>query len=179
VLCLFNYLIIYLFIYFFFFFCFIFIFDLTATFFPKLKSRIRLMKSITDDYVSTRMRSKVRLEMNNAVMRKEHKEGVAWISSERLASAFLTLGIAGSATGRAAKAGENTIEMSNGPENELATYEVALRSPQARQWEEAIYQEWHVLIENHIFDAVTVNHRAGTGREKTQTEGNGEPIGCK
>jgi hypothetical protein len=96
------------------------------------------MKSITDDYVSTRTRSKARLETNKAVMSKAHEEGGDWTSSERLASAFLTLGIAGSA--RAAEAGENEIETINGPENESAAYDAALRSPQAREWEEAIRQ---------------------------------------
>jgi uncharacterized protein HemY len=85
----------------------------------KLKTRIRLMKSITDDYVSTRTRSKARLEMNKAVMSNAHEEGGDWTSSERLASDFLTLGIAGSA--RAVEAGEDEIETINGPEDEPAT----------------------------------------------------------
>jgi len=46
------------------------------------------------------------------------------MSSEYLVSAFQSLGIAG-----AAKAGEDEIEMINGPENKPATYEAALRSP--------------------------------------------------
>jgi hypothetical protein len=117
-----------------------------------------------DDYVATRTRSKTRLETKKAVISKAHEEGSDWTSSERLASAFLTLGIAGSA--RAAEARENEIETINGPENEPATYEAALRRMQAREWEEAIRQEWHVLIENHMFDAVRANHRAGTGRGK-------------
>jgi len=62
------------------------------------------------------------------------------MSSEHLASAFLSLGIPGTA-----KAGEDEIETINGPENEPATYEVALRSPQAREWEEVMRQEWQTL----------------------------------
>jgi len=69
-------------------------------------------------------------------MSKAHEEGGDWTSSERLESAFLTLGIAGNAG--AAEAGEDEIEMINGPENEPATYEAAPRSPQTREWEEAM-----------------------------------------
>jgi len=110
-------------------------------------------------------------------MSKAHEEGGDWTSSQRVATAFLTLGIA-EAT-EAAEAGENEIETINGPENEPATYEVALRSTQAREWEEAIRQEWQVLIENHTFDAVQGNHNSGTDRGKQQTEGYEEAIGCK
>jgi hypothetical protein len=79
-----------------------------------------------------------------------------------------------------ATASEDEIETINGSENEPATYEVALRSPQAREWEEAMCQEWHALIENHPFDAVHRGyHIHGTDWGKRQTEGNGEPIGCK
>jgi len=74
--------------------------------------------------------------MNKVLMSKAHEEGGNWMSSEHLILAFLLLGIAG-----VAKAGEDKIETINGPENESATYEVALRSPQAREWEEAIRQE--------------------------------------
>jgi len=112
-------------------------------------------------------------------MSKAHEEGGDWTSSEHLASAFLTLGIAG-----AAEASEDEIETINGPENEPATYEAALRSPQAREWEEAMRQEWQTLLENHTFDTVQGNHSAfGTDHDqdqgRRQTEGSGEPIGCK
>jgi len=88
-------------------------------------------------------------------MCKAHEEGGDWTSSERLASAFLTLGITGNAgmaeAGNAeAPAGEDEIKTINGPENEPATYEAALRSPQAREWEEAMRQEWQALLENHV-----------------------------
>lgn len=63
--------------------------------------------------------------MNKAVMSKAHEAGGDWTSSERLASAFLTLRIAGTS-----KAKTKTITE---PENELPTYETALRSPQARE----------------------------------------------
>ena len=78
----------------------------------------------------------MRLETNKVLMSKAHKEEGNWMSSEHLASAFLSLGIAG-----AAKAGEDKIEMINGSEIEPATYKAALRSPQAREWEEAMCQE--------------------------------------
>jgi len=68
-------------------------------------------------------------------MSKTHEEGGNWMSSEHLASAFVTLGIAG-----AAEASEDEIETINGLENEPATYEAALGSPQAREWEEAMRQ---------------------------------------
>jgi len=97
------------------------------------------------------------------MMSKAHEEGGDWTSSEHLATAFLTLGIAGNAEAtEAAEARENEIETINGPENEPATYEAALRSPQAREWEEAMRQEWQALIENHTFDAVQGNHRSDT-----------------
>jgi len=130
-----------------------------------------LTKLITDDYISTRTTSKARLDSNKAVMSKAHEEGGDWTSSERLASVFLTLGITGIAgTAEAgdaeAPAGEDEIETINGPENEPATYEAALRSPQAREWEEAMRHEWQALLENHTFDAVQGrNHPFGTGRE--------------
>jgi len=75
--------------------------------------------------------------MNNVLMSNAHEEGGNWMSSEHLASAFLFLGIAGTA-----QAGEDEIETINGPENKPATYDVSLRSPQAREWEEAIGQKW-------------------------------------
>jgi len=95
-------------------------------------------KSLTnrlDDYVFARTRSKLRLETNEVAMHKAHEEGGDLVSSASLASAFLTLGIAGSTK---ATAGEDEIETINGPENEPATYEAAIRSPQAREWEEAM-----------------------------------------
>jgi len=122
------------------------------------------------------MRSKARLETNKVLMSKAHQEGGIWMSLEHLASAFLSLGIAG-----AANAGEDEIETINGPENEPATYEAALRSPQARECEEAIRQEWQTLIENHTFDVVGRNYRSRADQDqgKRQTDASGQPIGCK
>jgi hypothetical protein len=80
------------------------------------------------------MRSRVRLETNKAAMRKMHEDGCDWTSSERLASAFRTLEIAGNAGAAEVRntettAGEDEIETINRSENKPATYEVALRSP--------------------------------------------------
>ena len=111
-------------------------------------------------------------------MHQAHEEGGDLVSSASLVSAFLTLGIAGSAK---ATASEDEIETINGPENEPATYEAALRSPQAREWKEAMRQEWQALIENHTFDVKQRNRRLDDDRspEKRQNEDHGEPIGCK
>ena len=46
-----------------------------------------------NEYVSARTRSNARLETNKAIMSKAHEEGGDMTSSERLASAFLLLGI--------------------------------------------------------------------------------------
>jgi hypothetical protein len=114
--------------------------------------------------------------MNKAVMSKAHEEGGDWTSSERLASAFLTLGIGGSAgTAEAGSAGmaeagnavttagEEEIEMINGPENEPATYKAVLRSARGER--------------------VGGSHTPGAARVDwkpyRQTEGNEESIGCK
>ena len=153
----------------------VYLFDFFYYILSKIKNRIqriRLTKLITDDYVSTRTRSKARLETNAAVMRKAHEEGGDWTSLERLASAILTMGITGNAgmaksRNAEAPAGEDEIETINGPENEPATYEAALRSPQAREWEEAMRQEWQALLENHTFDAVQGNHMFDKGSRET------------
>jgi len=72
-------------------------------------------------------------------MSKAHEEGGDLMSSERLASAFLSLGIA---------------ETEQIDENEPLTYQAALRSPQARKWKEAMRQEWQAFVENRTFDVV-------------------------
>jgi len=71
-----------------------------------------------NDYVSAQTRSKERLETNKAIMSKVREEGGDLTSSEHLASAFLTLGIA-------------ETEMID--ESEPLTYKAALESPQARE----------------------------------------------
>jgi len=81
-------------------------------------------------------------------MRKAHEEGGDFTSSECLASAFLSLAITKSSNDEA------DAETINRPENEPTTYLAALRSPQAREWKEAMRQEWHALVENHTFDVV-------------------------
>jgi len=58
-----------------------------------LRSRLIEMTD-KNEYVSARTRSKARLETNKAIMTKAHEEGGDLTSSERLASAFLLLGIA-------------------------------------------------------------------------------------
>jgi len=72
-------------------------------------------------------------------MSKAHEEGGDLMSSEHLASAFLTLGIADTSEDEA------ETEPIDGPrpDNESAplTYKAALQSPQARQWKEAMRQE--------------------------------------
>jgi len=128
------------------------------------KKKLRLIILADEqDYVTTRTRSKVRLETNKAIMSKAHKEGGDLTSSERLASAFITLGIA---------------EMETIDESEPLTYKAALQSPQARQWKEARRHEWQALVENHTFDIVpgTIGNTIHKPMADIAVE---EPIGCK
>jgi len=60
-------------------------------------------------------------------MSKAHEEGCDLVSSERLASAFMSLGIA-----------ESTDEV----EIEPTTYKAVLQSPQASEWKDAMHREW-------------------------------------
>ena len=85
-------------------------------------------------------------------MIKAHEEGGDLVSSERLASAFLTLGIA---------------ETEPIDESEPLTYKAALQSPQAREWKEAMQQEWQALVGNQTCDIVD-----GT---KVDLQENGQP----
>jgi hypothetical protein len=124
--------------------------------------RLRLIiRADVQDYISTRTRSKVRLETNKAIMCKAHEEGGDLTSSKRLASAFLTLGIA-----------EHTDEA----EIEPTTCKAALRSPQAKEWKDAMRYEWQALVENHTFDIVPLRKK-NTHRPIADTTE--EPIGCK
>jgi len=59
-------------------------------------------------------------------------------------------------------------------EDEPATYQAALKSPQAEKWKEAMQQEWQTLIENQTFDTVEENLYRVHRNEPMQ-----EPIGCK
>ena len=98
-----------------------------------------------NDYVSARTRSKARLETNKAIMSKAHKEGGDLTSSEHLASAFMLLGIAEASEDEAEIEIEPTVEsitIECDNQREPPTYKAALRSPQARQWKEAMRQEW-------------------------------------
>ena len=107
-------------------------------------------------------------------MRKAHEEGGDLTSSEHLASAFLTLGIADTSEDEA------ETEPIDGPrpdnESEPLTYKAALQSPQARQWKEAMRQEWQALVENHTFDIVAKGSTAQKPIADIPVE---EPIGCK
>ena len=110
-----------------------------------------------NEYVSARTRSKARLETNKAIMSNAHEEGGDVTSSERLASAFLLLGIAEISEDEAEIKPiiePTIIECKN--ESEPLTYKAALQSPQARQWKEAMCQEWQALVENHTFDIVKI-----------------------
>jgi len=44
-------------------------------------------------------------------------------------------------------------------EEEPATYQAALKSPQAEKWKEAMQQEWQALIENQTFVGIA-SHRS-------------------
>jgi hypothetical protein len=126
-------------------------------------SWLRLIKLADEqDYISTRTRSKARLETNKAIMSKAHEEGGDLTSSERLASAFLMLGIA-----------ETSADDS---ENEPLTCKAALQSPQAWEWKEVMRQEWQALVEHHTFDIVVKGNTVHKPMANVAVE---EPIGCK
>jgi len=114
-------------------------------------------------------------------MSKAHEEGGDFTSLEHLASAFLLLGITETSEGEAQPIIEpDTIESaankSLNNESEPLTYKAALRTPQARQWKEAIRQEWQALVENHTFDIVAKGNTVHTPTTDRTVE---EPIGCK
>jgi len=74
-------------------------------------------------------------------------------SSEHLASAFLLLGITVTLDDEIELIIESTtVEYKN--ESQPLTYKATLRSPQVREWKEAMCQEWQALVENHTFDIV-------------------------
>jgi len=105
-------------------------------------------------------------------MSKAHEEGGDLTSSERLASAFLSLAITESFNDEA------EAESINRSENEPTTYMAALRSPQAREWKEAMRQEWQALVENRTFNVVQ-GTKGNTAQESTIDIPMEEPIGCK
>jgi len=136
-----------------------------------------------NEYISARTRSKERLEIHKAIMSKAHKEGGDVTSSEHLASAFLLLGITESSEDEAEiqpiiepDTVESATNKSLDNESEPLTYRAALRSPQARQWKEAMRQEWQALVENHTFDIVKKGNVVQTPITDRTEE---EPIGCK
>jgi len=110
-------------------------------------------------------------------MSKAHEEGGDLTSSEYLASTFLLLGIAEASEDEAEiepTSESITVECDN--ESEPLTYKAALRSPQARQWKEAMRQEWQALVENHTFDVVAKGNAVHTSMTDRTVK---EPIGCK
>jgi hypothetical protein len=118
----------------------------------------------------------VRLETNKAIMSKAHEEGGDLTSSERLASAFLTLGIAEHTDEAESEPTLGIAEHTDEAEIEPTTYKAALRSPQAREWKDAMRHEWQALVENHTFDIVPLRKK-NTHRPIADTME--EPIGCK
>jgi len=131
-----------------------------------------------NEYVSVQTRSKVHLETYKVIMSKAHEEGGDVTSSERLASAFLLLRI----TAISEKEAEiepiiepTNVECEN--ESKPLTYKAALRSPQARQWKEAMCQKWQALVENDTFDIVEKGNTVHTPMISDRTVE--EPIGCK
>ena len=128
-----------------------------------------------NDYVSARTRSKAHLETNKAIMSKVHEEGGDVTSSDHLASAFLLLGITETSEDEIEPIIESvTIECEN--ESEPLTYKAALRSPQAREWQDAMRQQLQALVENHTFDSVAKGNTVHIPMTDRTVE---EPIGCK
>jgi len=84
-----------------------------------------------NEYVSAQSHSKAHLETNKAIMSKAHKEGGDMTSPERLASAFLLLGITETSDNEIEQIIEfTTIEYDN--ESEPLTYKAALLLKLAR-----------------------------------------------
>ena len=121
-------------------------------------------------------------------MSKAHEEGGDLVSSERLASAFMGLGIAEPTDDteglRIAEPTDDTEGLGIAEptddaeiEPEPSTYKAALRSPQARQWKEAMRQEWQVLVDNHTFDIVAKGNTVHMPTTDSRTVE--EPISCK
>ena len=104
--------------------------------------------------------------MNQAIVNKAHEEGGDLTSSERLASAFLTLGIV-------------EPRHTNKAEIEPTTYKAALQSPQSREWKDTMRHEWQALVENHTFDIVPLRKKKNTPSHRPIADTMEEPIGCK
>jgi len=136
-----------------------------------------------NEYISARTRSKEHLQINKVIMSKAYEEGGDVMSSEHLASAFLLLGITEASEDEAEiqpiiepDTVKSATNKSLDNESELLTYRAALQSPQARQWKEAMRQEWQALVENHTFDIVKKGNVVQTPITDRTEE---EPIGCK
>jgi UDP-2,3-diacylglucosamine pyrophosphatase LpxH len=129
------------------------------------------------DYVSTRTRSKISLEMNKAIMSKSHEEGGGLMSSERLASAFLLLGIADTSENESEIEPIVESESMSGLDNESEplTYKAALQSSHAKEWKEVMRQQWQALVENHTVDIVLKGNTVHKPMANVAVE---EPIGC-
>jgi len=128
-----------------------------------------------NDYVSVWTCSKARLETNRAIISKAHEEGGDVMSSEHLASTLLLLRITKTSEDDIKPIIESaTIECEN--ESEPLTYKAALRSPEAREWQDTMHQEWQALIENHTFNIVAKGNTVHTPMTDRTVE---EPIGCK
>jgi hypothetical protein len=111
-------------------------------------------------------------------MSKAHEEGGDLMSSERLASAFLLLGIADTSENESEIEPIVESESVSGLDNESEplTYKAALQSSHAKEWKEAMRQEWQALVDNHTFDIVAKGSTAQTPIADIPVE---EPIGCK
>jgi len=154
-----------------------------------------LTNELDSDYVAARTRSKLRLLTNEALMCKASAEGGDLRSTENLATVFLMLGITESSASALLTSKIAEVESTKIPEDEHepATYQAALKSPQAEKWKEAMRQEWQALIENRTFDIVEENrkdHHVHSDRNADSAVPNSrsqirsaefveEPIGCK
>jgi hypothetical protein len=103
--------------------------------------------------------------------------------SESLTTTFLMLGImkrsASSLMTFGVKEAE-TIEKTCTTEHETATYQVALKSPQACKWKEAMHLERQSLEENQTFEIVEGKYQGISPNKVTdKMKSTEEPIGCK
>ena len=111
-------------------------------------------------------------------------------SSEHLASALLLLGITETTDNEINPIILGITESSNDEikpiidstttecenESESLNYKATLRRLQAREWKEAMHQEWQILVENHTLDIVAKGNTVHTPITDRTVE---EPIGCK
>jgi hypothetical protein len=118
-------------------------------------------------------------------MSKALEAGGDLSTSESLATAFLMLGITESSASAlmtfGVKEAETRVEKTYTTEHEPATYQAALKSPQADKWKDAMRQEWQSLVENQTFETVEGNHQGSISPNKITDKimSTEEPIGCK